>query len=163
MNKHQEIFESYLNEENIFITGPGGTGKTYVIKQIYEHAINNNKKISVTALTGVASVLLDCNATTIHSWSGIGISNKTETQIINKINRSKFYKHNWENTDILIIDEISMMSSRLFDLLNKIGQVIRCNKKPFGGIQLIFSGDFFQLPPVKAVTQILLLLLIACS
>ena len=149
MNKHKEIFQSYLNEENIFITGPGGTGKTYAIKQIYEHAISNNKRICVTALTGVASVLLDCNATTIHSWSGIGISNKTETQIINKINRSKFYKHNWENTDILIIDEISMMSCKLFELLNKIGQVIRCNKKPFGGIQLIFSGDFFQLPPVK--------------
>jgi len=149
MNKHKEIFESYLNEENIFITGPGGTGKTYAIKQIYEHAISNNKRICVTALTGVASVLLDCNATTIHSWSGIGISNKTETQIINKINRSKFYKHNWENTDILIIDEISMMSCKLFELLNKIGQVIRSNKKPFGGIQLIFSGDFFQLPPVK--------------
>ena len=149
MKKHKEIFQSYLNEENIFITGPGGTGKTYAIKQIYEHAISNNKRICVTALTGVASVLLDCNATTIHSWSGIGISNKTETQIINKINRSKFYKHNWENTDILIIDEISMMSCKLFELLNKIGQVIRCNKKPFGGIQLIFSGDFFQLPPVK--------------
>ena len=149
MNKHKQIFESYLNEENIFITGPGGTGKTYAIKQIYEHAISNNRQICVTALTGVASVLLDCNATTIHSWSGIGISNKTETQIINKINRSKFYKHNWENTDILIIDEISMMSCKLFELLNKIGQVIRSNKKPFGGIQLIFSGDFFQLPPVK--------------
>ena len=151
MNKHKEIFESYLNEENIFITGPGGTGKTYAIKQIYEHAISNNKRICVTALTGVASVLLDCNATTIHSWSGIGISNKTETQIINKINRSKFYKHNWDNTDILIIDEISMMSCKLFELLNKIGQVIRSNKKPFGGIQLIFSGDFFQLPPVKEI------------
>ena len=149
MNKHKQIFESYLNQENIFITGPGGTGKTYAIKQIYEHAISNNRKICVTALTGVASVLLDCNATTIHSWSGIGISNKTEIQIINKINRSKFYKHNWENTDILIIDEISMMSCKLFELLNKIGQVIRSNKKPFGGIQLIFSGDFFQLPPVK--------------
>ena len=149
MNKHKEIFKSYLNEENIFITGPGGTGKTYAIKQIYEHAISNNKRICVTALTGVASVLLDCNATTIHSWSGIGIINKTETQIINKINRSKFYKHNWENTDILIIDEISMMSCKLFELLNKIGQVIRSNEKPFGGIQLIFSGDFFQLPPVK--------------
>ena len=149
MNKHKQIFESYLNEENIFITGPGGTGKTYAIKQIYEHAISNNRRICVTALTGVASVLLDCNATTIHSWSGIGISNKTETQIINKINRSKFYKDNWENTDILIIDEISMMSCKLFELLNKIGQVIRSNKKPFGGIQLIFSGDFFQLPPVK--------------
>jgi ATP-dependent DNA helicase PIF1 len=149
MNKHKQIFEGYLNEYNIFITGPGGTGKTYAIKQIYEHAISNNRRICVTALTGVASVLLDCNATTIHSWSGIGISNKTETQIINKINRSKFYKDNWENTDILIIDEISMMSCKLFELLNKIGQVIRSNKKPFGGIQLIFSGDFFQLPPVK--------------
>ena len=149
MNKHKEIFESYLNQENIFITGPGGTGKTYAIKQIYEHAISNNKRICVTALTGVASVLLDCNATTIHSWSGIGISNKTEKQIINKINKSKFYKHNWENTEILIIDEISMMSCKLFELLNHIGQVIKNNKKPFGGIQLIFSGDFFQLPPVK--------------
>jgi ATP-dependent DNA helicase PIF1 len=149
MNKHKQIFESYLNEENVFITGPGGTGKTYAIKQIYEHAISNNRQICVTALTGVASVLLDCNATTIHSWSGIGISNKPETQIINKINKSKFYKHNWENTDILIIDEISMMSCKLFELLNKIGQVIRSNKKPFGGIQIIFSGDFFQLPPVK--------------
>ena len=149
MNKHKEIFQSYLNEENIFITGPGGTGKTYVIKQIYKHSISNNKRICVTALTGVASVLLDCNAITIHAWSGIGINNKTETQIINKINRSKFYKYNWENTDILIIDEISMMSCKLFELLNKIGQVIRCNTKPFGGIQLIFSGDFFQLPPVK--------------
>ena len=149
MNKHKEIFESYLNQENIFITGPGGTGKTYAIKQIYEHAISNNKRICVTALTGVASVLLDCNAITIHSWSGIGISNKTEKQIINKINKSKFYKHNWENTEILIIDEISMMSCKLFELLNHIGQVIKNNKKPFGGIQLIFSGDFFQLPPVK--------------
>lgn len=149
MNNHKEIFESYLNGKNIFITGPGGTGKTYAIKQIYKHAIDNNKKICVTALTGVASVLLDCNATTIHSWSGIGISNKTEDKIINKINKSKFYKHNWENTDILIIDEISMMSCKLFELLNCIGKKIRNNQKCFGGIQIIFSGDFFQLPPVN--------------
>jgi len=100
------------------------------------------KEFCVTALTGVASVLLDCNATTIHSWSGIGISNKTETQIINKINRSKFYKHNWENTDILIIDEISMMSCKLFELLNKIGQVIRSNKNQLVEFNL-FSLGFF--------------------
>lgn len=149
MNKHEQIFTSYLNGENIFITGPGGTGKTYAIKQIYEHAINNNKRISVTALTGVASILLNCNGTTVHSWSGIGINNKSESQIVNKISKSKFYKHNWENTEILIIDEISMMSCKLFELLDKIGKTIRVNKKPFGGIQLIFSGDFFQLPPVK--------------
>lgn len=149
IDDHTLIMESYLNEENLFITGPGGTGKTYAIKQIYEHAKSNNKRISVTALTGVAAVLLDCNATTIHSWAGIGICNKTDLQIINKVYRSKFYRHNWENTDTLIIDEVSMMSNRMFELLNKLGQTIRMNKKPFGGIQIIFSGDFFQLPPVK--------------
>ena len=149
MDKHKKIFESYLNGDNILITGPGGTGKTFAIKKIYKHAIQNNKKISVTALTGVASVLLDCNATTIHSWSGIGLGNKSEEIITNKILRSKFYKYNWLNTDILIIDEISMMSSYIFDILNNIGKIIRNNNKTFGGIQIILSGDFFQLPPIN--------------
>lgn len=149
MNNHKQIFQSYLDSENILITGAGGTGKTYIIKKIYNHAISNKVKICVTGLTGVAAILLDCNATTLHSWSGIGISNRSDTCIINKIVKSKFYKHNWENTELLIIDEISMMSSKIFDLLDKIGQTIRLNKKPFGGIQIIFSGDFFQLPPVK--------------
>ena len=149
MNKQELIYQSYLNNENIFITGPGGTGKTHIIKRIYADAKEKNKKISVTALTGVASVLLDCNATTIHAWAGMGLCTKSDIQIIKKIARSKFYKHNWENTDTLIIDEISMMSGRVFELLNKIGKEIRRNNKPFGGIQIIFSGDFFQLPPVK--------------
>tara|TARA_B100001093_G_C26859833_1_gene1029427 strand:- start:4823 stop:6127 length:1305 start_codon:yes stop_codon:yes gene_type:complete len=148
MNKHEKIFNSYLNEENILITGPGGTGKTFAIKRIYKHAIENNKKIAVTALTGVASILLDCAATTIHSWSGIGLGNKSETTIVNKILNSQFYKYNWLNTDILVIDEISMMSSNIFDLLNNLGQIIRKNTKPFGGLQIILSGDFFQLPPI---------------
>ena len=141
----QQIFEAYLNGDNIFMTGPGGTGKTYTIKNIYKHAIENNKKICVTALTGVAAVLLDCNAMTLHSWAGIGLANKSDMAIINKIYKSKYYRHNWENTEILIIDEVSMMSAQLFDLLNKIGQIIRKNNKPFGGIQIIFSGDFFSI------------------
>ena len=145
----QQIFDAYLNGDNIFMTGPGGTGKTYTIKNIYKHAKENNRKICVTALTGVAAVLLDCNAMTLHSWAGIGLANKSDMMIINKIYKSKYYRHNWENTDILIIDEVSMMSAQLFDLLNKIGQIIRKNNRPFGGIQIIFSGDFFQLPPVK--------------
>lgn len=149
IDKQKAAFDSYLNGENIFMTGGGGTGKTFIIKRIYKHAKNNNRRISVTALTGVASILLDCNGTTIHSWSGIGIANKPDIQILNKIIRSKFYRENWENTDILIIDEISMMSARIFELLNQLGQRIRHNRRPFGGIQIIFSGDFFQLPPVK--------------
>ena len=76
-------------------------------------------------------------------------STKSIDEIVRKVSRSKFYRHNWEITDILVIDEISMMSLKLFELLNKLGKTIRNNNKPFGGIQVIFSGDFFQLPPVK--------------
>ena len=151
MNNHKLIFDSYLDGKNIFITGPGGSGKTYAIKKIYKDAIGKGKIISVTALTGVAAILLDCNATTLHAWAGIGLCNKTDDKIINKIIRSKFYRDNWENTEILIIDEISMMSCRIFELLDKIGKKIKQNQKPFGGIQIIFSGDFFQLPPVKEI------------
>lgn len=151
MNNHKLIFDSYLDGKNIFITGPGGSGKTYAIKKIYEDAIGKGKIISVTALTGVAAILLDCNATTLHAWAGIGLCNKTDDKIINKILRSKFYRDNWENAEILIIDEISMMACRIFELLDKIGKKIKQNQKPFGGIQIIFSGDFFQLPPVKEI------------
>ena len=149
MNQHKNIYNNYLDGKNILITGPGGTGKSFAIKKIYNHAKEYGKKICVTAMTGVASVLLDCNATTVHNWSGIGLGNRPDNTIINKILKSKFYKYNWVNTDILIVDEISMMSLKIFDLLNKIGQEVRNNKKPFGGIQIIFSGDFFQLPPVR--------------
>ena len=145
----QSIFDSYLDSENIFMTGPGGTGKSYLIKQIYTHAIENGRKISVTALTGVASLLLECNATTIHSWGGIGLGKKSNDLIIKNILKSKYKLHNWLNTDILIIDEISMMSDKMFELLDEIGRKILNKKKTFGGIQIILSGDFFQLPPVN--------------
>ena len=148
----QSIFDSYLDSENIFMTGPGGTGKSYLIKQIYSHAIENGRKICVTALTGVAGLILDCNATTIHTWAGVGLCKKNDDLIINGVLKSKYKLHNWLNTDILIIDEISMMSNKMFDLLDTIGRKILNNKKPFGGIQIILSGDFFQLPPVAENT-----------
>ena len=144
----QSIFDSYVDSENIFMTGPGGTGKSYLIKQIYAHAVEHGRKISVTALTGVAGLILECNATTIHTWGGIGLCKKSNDLIINGVLKSKYKLHNWLNTDILIIDEISMMSDKMFDLLDTIGRKILNNKKPFGGIQIILSGDFFQLPPV---------------
>ncbi len=150
MNKQDLAFESYLKGNNIFITGSGGTGKSFLIKKIYEDAIKKEKNISVTALTGIAAILLECNACTIHSWGGIGLGKGDIDTIIKKVSKSKFKSHNWYNTDILIIDEISMMSSELFDLLNKLGQVLLKNNKPFGGIQIIMSGDFFQLPPVNS-------------
>jgi len=146
--EQQLSFNKYIQGNNIFITGPGGSGKSALIKKIYQHAIIGGKKIQVCALTGCAAVLLNCKAKTLHSWSGIGLGNGSIEELIRKINANKYAKASWRETDILVIDEVSMMSLKLFDLLNAIGKKVRNNFAPFGGIQVIFSGDFYQLPPV---------------
>jgi ATP-dependent DNA helicase PIF1 len=149
LSREQQIaFDKYVKGDNIFITGPGGAGKSALIRMIHKHACTHYKDIHVTALTGCASILLNCKAKTLHSWAGIGLGNGTTEELIFKIKRNKFLKAIWKATDILVIDEVSMLSLKLFNMLNDIGKAIRKNQKPFGGIQLIFSGDFYQLPPV---------------
>ena len=146
--EQQLAFDKYVQGHNIFITGPGGSGKSALIKKIYDHAFKHFRNIHVTALTGCAAVLLNCKAKTLHSWAGIGLGNGTIEQLVTKIKKNKFSKALWKGTNILIVDEVSMLSLKLFTLLNEIGKAVRGNLKPFGGIQIIFSGDFFQLPPV---------------
>jgi len=141
-------FNKYIEGNNIFITGPGGTGKSMLIRSIYEHAYNHHKNIHITALTGCAAVVLHKQAKTIHSWAGVGLGAGSLESIIKKIRSNIYSKKIWETTEILIVDEVSMLSQKLFELLAVVGQIIRKNDKPFGGIQLIFSGDFYQLPPV---------------
>ena len=149
LSKEQRIaYEKYLEGKNIFITGPGGSGKSALIQKIYQHACSRFKDIHVTALTGCAALLLNCKAKTLHSWAGIGLGTATVDYLITKIKKSKFAKNLWRSTDILVVDEVSMLSLKLFTLLDLIGQVIRNDSRPFGGIQLIFCGDFYQLPPV---------------
>jgi len=149
LSKEQQIsLDKYVKGHNIFITGPGGAGKSALIRMINEHAYKQFKNIHVTALTGCAAVLLNCKAKTLHSWAGIGLGNATIEQLIIKIKKNKFAKALWKGTDILVVDEVSMLSLKLFDTLNAIGKAVRNNLRPFGGIQVIFSGDFFQLPPV---------------
>lgn len=151
MNYSEEqisAFTAYTQGTNIFITGPGGTGKTALIKYIQKDAARKGFQIQVCALTGCAAVLLECKAKTLHSWAGIGLGTASLDQLTTKIMKNRYAKDNWKNTDILVVDEVSMMSQKLFELLDAIGKTIRKNSKPFGGIQLIFSGDFYQLPPV---------------
>jgi ATP-dependent DNA helicase PIF1 len=146
--EQQYAFDKYLDGHNLFISGPGGTGKSALIKHIYQHANSIGSNIQVCALTGCAGLLLGSDAKTIHSWSGIGIANAPVQAIIKKITSSKFYRETWEQIQILICDEVSMMSLKIFELLDKIGKAVRLCDQPFGGIQVIFCGDFFQLPPV---------------
>tara|TARA_Y100000389_G_C17466636_1_gene526258 strand:+ start:1564 stop:2865 length:1302 start_codon:yes stop_codon:yes gene_type:complete len=149
--EQQNAYDSFIEGKNIFVTGPGGSGKSELIRHIVKYGEIQNKNIQVCALTGCATVLLQCKgAKTIHSWSGIGIGNGSQYDIINRISNNKHKKIAWKNIDILIVDEVSMMSKHLFDLLDIIGKKVRRNNNlPFGGIQLVFSGDFYQLPPVS--------------
>jgi ATP-dependent DNA helicase PIF1 len=149
LSKEQQLaFDKYVLGNNIFITGPGGSGKSALIKLINEHAFKKFRSIQVCALTGCAAVLLNCKAKTLHSWAGIGLGNGTIEQLVAKIKKNKFAKALWKSVDVLVVDEVSMLSLKLFDALNAIGKSVRGNYKPFGGIQLVFSGDFYQLPPV---------------
>jgi ATP-dependent DNA helicase PIF1 len=147
-NEQQYAFNCYLEGKNVFITGPGGSGKSELIKRIYKDASTKNKNIQITALTGCAAVLLNCKAQTIHSWSGIKLAKEDAEIIIYKIKNSKKDLLRWKKINILVVDEVSMMSKKIFDLLNNIGKSVRNSSLPFGGIQIIFSGDFYQLPPV---------------
>jgi ATP-dependent DNA helicase PIF1 len=103
-------------------------------------------KIAFTAPTGVAA----CNirGLTIHSWAGIGKASEPLEQLIGIVMRNSNACKRWRETDILVIDEISMLSAEIFDKLDIIGRRIRNKIQPFGGLQLILCGDFFQLPPV---------------
>lgn len=143
------VIQKYREGKNVFVTGPGGTGKSYLMREIIQDAARENKRLQVCATSGRSAVLLNCGARTIHSWSGVRIPRGSNEEIIAKATRRRITKKAWKSVDILIIDEVSMMSLKLFEILNDIGKITRGNYgRIFGGIQLIFIGDFFQLPPI---------------
>jgi ATP-dependent DNA helicase PIF1 len=135
---------------SFFLTGAGGTGKSFVIKSILEALRGLGKDVALTAMTGCAALLLGKGARTLHSWAGIGLGKEPTEVLVKKIRTSKA-KKNWLSMDTLIIDEISMMLPELLDKLDELGRMLRRGKdsaKPFGGIQVILVGDMNQLPPV---------------
>ena len=141
-------FEEFKAGHNLFITGPGGVGKSFLINLFVMHCNQVGKNVQVCALTGCAAILLGLHAKTIHSWSGIHYCKGPKDDIIKRVNKSWPIKSRWKKTRVLIIDEVSMMSKKMLIILEELGRRIRNQPSPFGGIQVVFCGDFYQLPPV---------------
>jgi ATP-dependent DNA helicase PIF1 len=150
LNQEQrEAFDAIASGQSIFITGPGGTGKSYLIQALYNLIPERTgKHVSVTAMTGCAALLLGRYAKTLHSWAGVGLGRGSAAQLATQIRRSNAARKRWIGTDILVIDEVSMMTSDFLEKLNEVGQIIRRDTRPMGGLQIVFVGDFYQLPPV---------------
>ena len=148
--EQQAVLDQVFEEKNVFVTGPGGTGKTLIIRELRRQLEAKGKTVAVTSLTGMAALIIG-KARTIHSWSGIGIGTRSVDDYFQFIRKCQpKIREAWRAADVLIIDEISMMSDEIFEKLDQLGQLLRWNEKPFGGVQIICLGDFFQLPPINA-------------
>tara|TARA_B110000977_G_scaffold201386_1_gene295749 strand:- start:8387 stop:9682 length:1296 start_codon:yes stop_codon:yes gene_type:complete len=144
-SNQKSVVDAIESGENLFMTGPGGVGKSYLIKYILNHK-PDRLRMFVTALTGAAAVCID--GKTLHNWSGFHINSQKQNPNAIIYDLSYRAKRRWLTTDLLVIDEVSMLSRELFEKLDAVGKLLRNNDKLWGGIQLVFSGDFFQLPPV---------------
>ncbi len=132
---------------NIFITGPAGSGKTHLINQYINYLRDHEVPVGITASTGIAATHM--GGVTIHSWSGMGIKNNLSLQDLEGLAEKAYIANRIKETQVLIIDEVSMLHHFRLDTLNDILKHLRKNDKPFGGIQIVLCGDFFQLPPVS--------------
>jgi ATP-dependent exoDNAse (exonuclease V) alpha subunit len=143
----KEALKILKSGQNVFLTGRAGSGKTHVLNEYIKFLRKKDIPVGITASTGIAATHLD--GMTIHAWSGMGVLTELRDRDIKKIIKRKLVKERVADSQVLIIDEISMLSARHFDIASEIIRLLRTSWKPFGEIQLVLSGDFFQLPPVN--------------
>lgn len=148
LNEEQSkiITDIMKNNKNVVILGSAGTGKSTVVKEIIKECNKNNVNIGITATTGCAAILI--GGSTLHSFMGIGTAQEEPQHLVNNILSKKNILLKLYKLQILLIDEISMMNAEMFTKVSNVLSIIRNNSKPFGGIQVIMVGDFYQLPPV---------------
>lgn len=131
---------------NVFLTGPAGSGKTYVLNQYIDYLKSHNVAIGITASTGIAATHI--NGMTIHSWSGIGIKDKLFEKDMKALLEKVHLRMRFIYAKVLVIDEISMLHGYRLDLVDQVCRAFSFKDEPFGGLQVIMCGDFFQLPPI---------------
>ncbi|XP_053677644.1 ATP-dependent DNA helicase PIF1 [Anopheles nili] len=144
--EQQNILTVCQSGRSIFFTGSAGTGKSFLLRKIIA-ALPPDGTVA-TASTGVAACLI--GGTTLHSFAGIGGGDATLQNCYEKASRP-ITAQAWRKCKRLIIDEVSMIDADYFEKIEAVARYVRKNNKPFGGIQLILCGDFFQLPPVNKV------------
>ena len=136
--------------ESVFFTGSAGTGKSVLMREIIKALrikyAKEPDRVAVTASTGLAACHV--SGVTLHSFAGIGLGREPAEDLIKKIKKNAKARNRWLRAKVLVIDEISMVDGKLFDKLEKVARGLRNDGRPFGGIQLVVTGDFFQLPPV---------------
>lgn len=140
----QKACELLDQGHNIFVTGGAGTGKSYILNKLKDHY---KSRLAITSTTGISA--LNVNGQTIHSWSGIGIANLPIDKTVKRIKEKNTLYKQILCAKMLAIDEISMLDNKTFDYINETLKWVRNNREPFGGIQVLLFGDFFQLPPVQ--------------
>ena len=147
-NEGQQSFVALtLEGHNVALLGKAGTGKPYIMKSVVS-ILSQTKHVKVTSSTGMSSWLFD-DTSTLHSFSGIGICREGKEEILKRIEQRQDKLSAWAALDVLFIDEGAQISCRLFETVEYIARNIQKSTLPFGGLQVIFSGDFYQLGPVK--------------
>lgn len=145
--KQKEALKVLKMGNNVFLTGPAGSGKTHILNEYISFLKEHGVEVAVTASTGIAATHL--KGITIHSWAGIGIKDYLTDYDLDNLEQKAYLWKRFENVKVLVIDEISILSSKTLDCVDKVLKTFKRNDLPFGGIQVIFSGDFFQLPPIE--------------
>lgn len=139
---------SVLNgRESVFLTGAPGAGKTYVLNQFVRQAKKKGRRVAVTASTGIAATHI--GGSTIHSWSGLGIRDSLTEHDEQWLKSNARLNKRYNETDVLVIDEVSMLHGARLDMVNQVCKLLRASERPFGGLQVVLVGDLFQLPPVN--------------
>lgn len=143
----QEALQVLKMGRNAFLTGPAGSGKTFILNQYIQLLKEHGVEVAVTASTGIAATHL--KGITIHSWAGIGIKYILTDYDIDQLEQKAYLWKRFEKTQVLIIDEVSMLSASTLDTVDRVAKLFKRSELPFGGMQIIFCGDFFQLPPIE--------------